>query len=433
MDANNLLQWLLNPAARGNRGQDRQGSMTTKAPPAPPNVPTPTLRAAGGGNYPNPSSYGVTDANRMPATRSYGNLAPAFSEESLGEILARNLGTTQGDPTGLRAERDNYLGPVEDIASNAASELWLAENFPPMAGQGAAITQASALQRPQPGPAAAQASAPVPIPQGPPSGSVAGGMVPPLNQLQPQKHVEFQALGPKPGQPQIPPALIEAFAGGSPMAAAPPIAPAPAGGPQIPPELLAQMRPNVSPPAASTNIDQLLRGLAGLPTQQPPAPSPVPAGRPPGPGPYPFEGGPLIPQQLSAPAPVPQGPVPGISQPGSIASPSLPTPRPIQPVQPMAPTTGSGGPDSSTLLNQAELQRFLAANPPPQPSAQAPSPPRAAPVPAPLPPVAGAPAPQPAPAPALGNQIPDILRDQLLSEAIRITQQKRLGAANGRK
>lgn len=88
------------------------------------------------------------------------------------------------------------------------------------------------------------------------------------------------------------------------------------------------------------------------------------------------------------------------------------------------PTPAPSGPDQSTILNQQELERFLASNPTPvntPPAAQSqPQPLASAPPTTPTPPPQGATPMTPAAPPAPGNQIPPALQEQLLQEAYRI-------------
>lgn len=138
---------------------------------------------------------------------------------------------------------------------------------------------------------------------------------------------------------------------------------------------------------------------------------------------------------LSQPTP-PAPPAPSPWRlPDSVSTP--PTGRPAvappsirrQPSQPPVPAQAPA-PLQSDVLNRQELQRFLEANPmpapaPSQPLAQPTVTPPASP---PIPPQAAATVPVPAPRP--GQAMPEILKEQLLAEALRLTQQRRGGGAS---
>lgn len=96
---------------------------------------------------------------------------------------------------------------------------------------------------------------------------------------------------------------------------------------------------------------------------------------------------------------------------------------------PLPPMPSRTGPDTSTVLNQAELARFLAASgggspPPAAPSAPSPTPLASAPTPplVPLPP--GATAMTPPPAPQVGQQMPEAMKEQLLAAAYNVLAQR---------
>lgn len=115
-----------------------------------------------------------------------------------------------------------------------------------------------------------------------------------------------------------------------------------------------------------------------------------------------------------------QGPAPFVLNLPPPAQPTAPRPAPRPAPSP--------APQSSDALNRAELQRFLSANPTqPQPttppSAPAPAPARSVlPTTQPVPPGAGPTVPPPPP--QMGQPIPDYVKEQLLAEAMRLTQQR---------
>lgn len=180
------------------------------------------------------------------------------------------------------------------------------------------------------------------------------------------------------------------------------------------------------------------------------APRPVPPPQAPAPGPQQAALAPALPMATIGPQGVSPGPGVPTPMPTPMQSPAISTetsppegqgarryPLPYrQRPRPQAPAS-QAGPDQSTILNQRELQRFLAANPtqppaPPAPATTQPMPNGSTPPQPPMPPVPqGAQAQAPTPGPGMGKQIPAHLKDSLLQEALRLTQQKRTTPPQG--
>lgn len=208
------------------------------------------------------------------------------------------------------------------------------------------------------------------------------------------------------------------------------------------------------PPDPFANPANPAQAPTGSPTTRPPPPTPgytIPPRRPDLRPPFPFsmpsaalrltqpaaEGGSML---DGLPTPTPQPPSPFVPE-GQLINwwnlgqgqrqPQAQAPAPTaRQTAPRTAPTPAPGPDQSTLLNQAELARFLAANgggtPPPPAPATTPTPPVASnppPVPTPVPPGA-TPMTPPAP-PTPGTMVPEHLKTQLLEEAARIVNQRR--------
>lgn len=294
-----------------------------------------------------------------------------YPQEDLGAILSRNRGTGANAPEvlALRREADREIAPFEHMAEGARDDVVRAQilrDMEQMRGDPNSIL-ARILGAPQP--ATATPSPPVQMPN----------------------------VGPRPV----------------------PIAP---------------FQPNLQTPNPQRPTF--------MPPQQPVAPPPLPQSAPPvlraggmGAPTFPFGAGPnslgLTIGESLAPAPtpvVPRVPIQG-PQPAPVQG---PRPRPAIAPRPAPVQAPSPNPQTADALNRAELQRFLAANP----NGPAPSAP-SAPV---VPPLAGIPPNQPAPPgvappnsaegliPKTANRkIPEVLKDQLVHEALRLSRARRNG------
>lgn len=133
---------------------------------------------------------------------------------------------------------------------------------------------------------------------------------------------------------------------------------------------------------------------------------------------------PLFPQP--APPPTPWRLPDSVSTPPTARPPQTPPSIRRPPPAPAAPSPAPA-PLQSDILNRQELQRFMDANPMPAPAPSQPlaqptvTPPASPPIPA----TAAATVPVPAPSP--GQVMPIALKEQLLAEALRMTQQRRGG------
>jgi len=244
---------------------------------------------------------------------------------------------------------------------------------------------------------------PVNLAANPPAYTNGGGMPnAPLPPMPPVTHGPFMTMSP--GDP-----MQEAFVGANGVPVAPPMNPT--GTPPPDPNYLLPGRqpPHNYVPFSEPSASRTLRGT--------PEGMPIIDGSQPNPGPF-MPAGQLTDWWNSG-----RGPTP--TQARSIPQRPLPTPAPA-------------APDQSTILNQQELARFLAADsgaspPPPAPATTPPGPLASVPPVAPTPVPPGATPMTPAAPPSPGSQIPLALQEQLLQEAYRLVankgaQQPTLGA-----
>lgn len=244
---------------------------------------------------------------------------------------------------------------------------------------------------------------PVNLASNPPAYTNGGGMPnAPLPPMPPVTHGPFMTMSP--GDP-----MQEAFVGADGAPVAPPMNPT--GTPPPDPNYLLPGRqpPHNYVPFSEPSASRTLRGT--------PEGMPIIDGSQPNPGPFMPAG------QLTDWWNSDRGPTP--TQARSIPQRPLPTPAPA-------------APDQSTILNQQELARFLAADsgatpPPPAPATTPPGPLASVPPVAPTPVPPGATPMTPAAPPSPGSQIPLALQEQLLQEAYRLVankgvQQPTLGA-----
>lgn len=368
-----------NPAAQEvtNRlaEDDRRRAFNSRPVPLPPQYATP------GAPPPPGPDHNYDPRNQAPVQLRPGNVLSRpnsaidqdwsgrtqYPNESLGEILARNIGSGANAPEvrALREEADREIQPFVHMAEGARDDA----------------VRAQILR-------------------------------------------DMNAARGSPEQ-----VLAQLF-GGSPTATATPR-------PQIaPPSLSPRPVPVVpyQPQELAVPNNQM---PAFIPPQQPINPTPIPANAPPRPmsggagAPrYPFGAGPnslgLTIGESLAPVPAPVTPRLPIQGPQPVA----PTPRPRPAIAPRP--VPRAAPQTADELNRLELQRFLAANP----NGPAPSAP-SAPV---VPPTPGIPPNQPAlpgvspPNSAVGlipksanQKIPEVLKDQLVHEALRLSRLRRNG------
>lgn len=311
--------------------------------------------------------------------------APEAPPSDLYSILMANQGAGAAAPelADFRQAGQEHVAQAQDMAANAQSDYAAAQMLPPPQTLGPETVQMSAFQPDAP------AAAATPPMAGPTKSIEFLGLPPPAPRPpapgpMPQMEQMSKPLQPVPNFNRIPPV----------------IGPGGVDGPHfIPPEALAFSR-----------------------QPQPIAPlRPQPQGPVIGPGGVTGANDPFRPV-LSAGAPAPveaPAPVPGIQQQGWLAPPQgAPPLRPRQAPAPAQPEV------TADELNRAELNRLLASfdtpapsQPPPTPAAPAPDSPRT---------VADSGNGQKPIGPMKMNEaMPDILKEQLLSEAIRLTRKRR--------
>lgn len=349
---------------------------------------------------PAPTSDLMTIVNRQRE-----NPTPAPSVDA---ALAPMAGRAQQEQSAIQAEQAR-LRDLEITMAQEAERQQMRTNLnpgrtPPPAPSRPAVANggsmpAAPLHAPAPGPA----GPPVNLASNPPAYTNGGGMPnAPLPPMPPISHGPFMTMSP--GDP-----MQEAFVGANGAPVAPPMNPT--GTPPPDPNYLLPGRaaPHNYVPFSEPSASRTLRGT--------PEGMPIIDGSQPNPGPF-MPAGQLTDWWNSG-----RGPTPTQAR-GTPQRP-LPTPAPA-------------APDQSTILNQQELARFLAANsgatpPPPAPATTPPGPLASVPPVAPTPVPPGAtPMTPPAP-PSPGSQIPLALQEQLLQEAYRLVankgaQQPTLGA-----
>lgn len=355
-------------------------------------------RAAGVGDLERGAENSEREAQREDYRRTIAAAQqPQPDNSDLYAILQRNLANPEFTPqhAEMYALRDQALGPIQDMAANAQSDLAFLESNPPLASRGPQEIQMSALSafQPDPPPAAAQAPAAtkhIQIPQ---------EVMPPAA---PPPEVPMPAGMTKP--PQAPSVMAPRQ---------PVIGPGGAGAEHfLPPEVFAP-QPRPTPQVIGPQRYQpapLVIGPGGVGANLPFAPT--------------IRAGALAPAE---PEPV----IPAIQRNGWMSPPArVPSPTPSQPTRGFRQAPAAEPQPTADDLNRAELQRLLASFD--QPPVGAPPPAQAAPTPeAPrtVPDTSNQIKP-PAP-PKLGEQMPEILKEQLLQEAIRISRGRREAASGG--
>lgn len=314
------------------------------------------------------------------------------------EILARSNGTPAPPPQSL-AERP-YVGqnpmtdtPYPNIPGPATNPLADPSTaFASLDRAGPPLAPVGPRQRPAPAPA----PAPVQVASSTPPSGRPGWMDTPISALP-----DNPIIGANPGGPYATMAPPDPF--GAPGNTPPPMVPAPASNASADnrraiAEALGRFVPFAPGQEASLTPNQAAGAAPILSTPR---------------------GAPTAPAVLQAQA----APSNVIRLPQGVGGPTGTPPPPGTPPAAPAPT-------QSDILNRAELERFLAANPqpanpPPAPAAPSPTP-LASVTPTPQPPIPpAAAATQAPPAPRLNEELPPALKEQLLQEAFRLTQSRR--------